>query len=108
MVIIKELRKKNGLKQSDLAKLLNTSVSNVSGWECGKWQPDQDTLSRLADFFRVSVDYLLGRTPDGYTETATEKLTGDEYDIITFYRGIPDDQKKVVYALLEKLFNAKA
>ena len=58
---IRELRKEKKLTQTDLAKCLNTTTSNVSGWECGKWQPDNDTLIRLAEILDVSVDYLLGR-----------------------------------------------
>ena len=58
---IRELRKEKNLTQTDLAKLLNTTTSNVSGWECGKWQPDNDTLIKLAEIFNVSVDYLLER-----------------------------------------------
>lgn len=58
---IRELRKAKNLTQGDLAKMLNTTTSNVSGWECGKWQPDNDTLIKLAEIYNVSIDYLLGR-----------------------------------------------
>ena len=58
---IRELRKAINLTQGDLAKMLNTTTSNVSGWECGKWQPDNESLIKLAEIYNVSVDYLLGR-----------------------------------------------
>lgn len=58
---IRELRKAKNLTQGDLAKMLNTTTSNVSGWECGKWQPDNEALIKLAEIYNVSVDYLLGR-----------------------------------------------
>lgn len=58
---IKELRKKNSYTQTELAALCKTTTSNVSGWECGKWQPDNDMLILLADTFNVTIDYLLGR-----------------------------------------------
>ena len=58
---IRELRKAINLTQGDLAKMLNTTTSNVSGWESGKWQPDNESLIKLAEIYNVSVDYLLGR-----------------------------------------------
>lgn len=61
MKTIKELRIKKGLTQLQFCQKLNISQSTLSGWESGKWQPDNDTLIKLADFFGVSVDYLLGR-----------------------------------------------
>lgn len=75
---IRELRKKKGLTQSDLATLCKTTTSNISGWECGKWQPDNDALILLADTFDVTVDYILGRseakTDSGWTDE--EKALG--------------------------------
>lgn len=64
---IRELRKKFNYTQTELAELCKTTTSNVSGWECGKWQPDNETLITLANTFNVTVDYLLGR------ETITKK-----------------------------------
>lgn len=58
---IKELRKSKGYTQSKLANLLNVTQANLSGWETEKWEPDSNALSKLADIFGVSVDYLLGR-----------------------------------------------
>ncbi|MDE7438951.1 MAG: helix-turn-helix domain-containing protein [Clostridia bacterium] len=58
---IKELRKQAGLTQEKLAKMLSVTQANLSGWELDKWQPDQEALNKLADYFNVSVDYILGR-----------------------------------------------
>ena len=92
---IRELRKEKNLTQTDLAKRLNTTTSNVSGWECGKWQPDNDTLIRLAEILDVSVDYLLGReaiTPEeraaGASETKTVKVTPLEDELLYLFREV--------------------
>lgn len=63
-VRLRELRKERGLTQAELAKLLSIGESTISFYESGKRQPDYETLIRLADFFNVSVDYLIGRTDD--------------------------------------------
>lgn len=58
---IKELRKRNKITQLNLCKMLKISQSTLSGYETGTHQPDFDTLSKLADYFKVSTDYLLNR-----------------------------------------------
>lgn len=60
---IKELRLSNAIKQVDFAKMLGVSQATVSGWESEKYQPDRDTLIKIASYFDVSVDYLIGNSP---------------------------------------------
>lgn len=55
-------RKNRGLTQAQLAEALNMTPAAVSKWETGAAVPDLDTLIALADYFRVSMDDLLGRT----------------------------------------------
>ena len=57
---LKELRVERKLSQADLAKELNVSQRSISSWETGFRQPDFETLERIAKFFDVSADYLLG------------------------------------------------
>lgn len=56
------LRKEKSLGQKQLASLLSISVGTVSNYENGVHSPDLTTLCRLAEFFDVTTDYLLGRT----------------------------------------------
>lgn len=60
--ILAELRKDKHLLQKDLANFLSISIGTVSNYETGAHEPDFETLCKLADFFQVSTDYLLGRT----------------------------------------------
>lgn len=55
-------RKSRSLTQAQLAEALNMTSAAVSKWETGAAVPDLDTLIALADFFRVPMDDLLGRT----------------------------------------------
>ncbi|MGM9534056.1 MAG: helix-turn-helix domain-containing protein [Intestinibacter sp.] len=57
-----ELRKENKITQRELANKLNISKSSLAMYETNKRQPTNDVLVKLADYFDVSVDYLLGRT----------------------------------------------
>lgn len=59
---LKELREQLNISQTQLANDLNLSRSTISSYELNKRQPDFETLEKLADYFNVSIDYLLGRT----------------------------------------------
>lgn len=105
---IRELRKQNKLTQTDLAVICNTTTSNISGWELGKWQPDNEALLKLADFFGVSVDYLLEREEQknlvAYpNHEITDKQT---LDIMKLFKVMTEIQKAqvigYVIGLLEK------
>lgn len=61
---LKKLRAINKINQQNLADIIGVSRSTVAMWETNSSQPDYDTLKKIADFFNVSVDYLLGRTDD--------------------------------------------
>ncbi|MVB09716.1 LexA repressor [Caprobacter fermentans] len=57
---IRFLRMQKAMKQEDLAKVIHVSQSSLSGYENEKYEPDKKTLLRLASYFGVSIDYLLG------------------------------------------------
>lgn len=59
---IKDLREDLNLKQTDLAKATGIDQRTISNYETGKTNPDSLSLIKLADFFNVSIDYLVGRT----------------------------------------------
>ena len=61
-VRLKELRKKKGISQLRLATDLNTTQNTISRYETGEREPGIAELIKIADYFHVSVDYLIGRT----------------------------------------------
>ena len=56
---LKELRLSKKITQVELAKHLSVSQGTLSFWEQGKYEPDNKSLTKLADYFGVSVDSLL-------------------------------------------------
>lgn len=58
---LKELRTAQNLNQKELAEKLGYSQNTISQWESGKRSMDADTLARIADFFGVTTDAVLGR-----------------------------------------------
>ncbi len=59
---LKELRKIRKISQLKLALDLNMNQNTISRYETGEREADYKTLIKLADYFDVTVDYLLGRT----------------------------------------------
>lgn len=59
---LKELRKQKNISQLKLAMDLNMNQNSISRYENGERQADYKTLILIADYFNVSIDYLLGRT----------------------------------------------
>lgn len=59
---IRDLREDRDLRQTDVSKATGIDQKTLSNYETGKTSPDSYALIRLADFFGVSIDYLVGRT----------------------------------------------
>jgi len=59
---IRELREDSDLTQKEMSIILNCSQRIYSNYECGDVDIPTDILIKLADYYQVSVDYLLGRT----------------------------------------------
>lgn len=59
---LKSLRTEKNLTQDDIAKILGCTQRKISYMERGVTEPDLQALSKLADYFGVSIDYLCGRT----------------------------------------------
>ena len=59
---LKEIRKSKGISQLKLAMDLNTSQNTISRYETGEREPGINELIKIADYFDISVDYLLERT----------------------------------------------
>lgn len=60
--IFKRLRTSSGLTQAEIAEKLGISRSTIGMYETGAREPDFEVLEKIADFFNVDTDYLLGRT----------------------------------------------
>ena len=62
-----ELLEKSGRKSSDVSKATGIPASTFSDWKKGKSSPKQDKLQKIADYFGVSVEYLMtGEQPSGF------------------------------------------
>ena len=92
---IAELRKRNKVSQAKLGKLVGAAQNTVSQWENGLREPDTDTLHALADFFNVTIDYLLGRDSEQKNNPDAAGTGDDEiYSILSELT--PENQEKLL------------
>jgi transcriptional regulator with XRE-family HTH domain len=61
---LKDLREEQKLSQRQLAEAVGTSQANISRWEAGTQDPSTEWIVRLAEYFRVTTDYILGVVND--------------------------------------------
>ena len=103
---IAALRKKAGMSQSELAKILSVAQNTLSQYETGKRDIDSNMISRIAQFFHVSMEYLLGQE-DLHDSTHTSKsvkipilgkvqagLPIEAIENIIDYEEIPEEQAR--------------
>ncbi|WFD09774.1 helix-turn-helix domain-containing protein [Tepidibacter hydrothermalis] len=77
---MKQLRKEKGLTQEELAVIISKNRSTIAGYETERKEPDHDTLKKIADYFEVSIDYLLGQS-DIKTTTNIETKAYHNLDV---------------------------
>lgn len=75
---IKNLRLEKGYDQQDICAFLNIEQSTLSNYENDRRVPKPDMISKMADFFGVTTDYILGRTTN-IELTKKDKMEIDEY-----------------------------
>ena len=104
---------KNGLSQRELANVFKVSTGTVGNWEVGSREPDFSTIIKLADYFRVSVDYLIGHSDNSTnqigvkgTEQIGESFSTEEKNLIKDYRTLNFACKKLVKQTIETLKNS--
>lgn len=103
---ISELRKQAGMSQFQLAKVLNVATSTLGMYETGKREPSLKVMNRIANYFNVTTDYLLGR-PELKKETDID--LDNALDNAVAYNGKPisDDDRAVAKSLLQAYFGNK-
>ncbi|EDN8509184.1 TPA: helix-turn-helix domain-containing protein [Listeria monocytogenes] len=93
---LSELRKKKGFSQYKLADELGFSRGQVANYEQGTREPDYQTLLKIAEFFNVSTDYLLGRDDNNLADTIAAHIDSNasEEDIKEILAYIEEKRKE--------------
>ena len=104
---LKKLRKEGKLTQKDIATFLNISQPAYQQFESGKKKMNLETMEKLADYFNVSTDYLLGKTD--FPELDLEVDIDKAIDNSVAYDGTPitDNDRMIIKDFLKEYFTNK-
>lgn len=103
--IFRQLRIASGLTQNEMAEKIGISRSTIGMYETGAREPDFETLEKIADFFNVDTDYLLGRSnkttilPEtiGQYSSLTHRDTKDIEKILDMTRAQLENQEGLMF-----------
>ena len=111
---IKQLRKKKGISQSELAEVIGVKNNTVSTWERGTRKPDFEALNLLSDYFEVSFEYILGSsdkeearvkpTEEELDQLALSALADELYDNVKKYCRLSTKSQKMIDALINATY----
>lgn len=109
-----ELCKKNNVKPSKVSRATGISTATLTSWKQGKYTPKQDKLQLVADFFHVSVDYLMtGKEPTDSKYTADTahlvaqiRKDAELTEALKKYFSMSEEQKKHVIATINMISNS--
>ena len=99
--ILTNLREEKGIYQKQLASYLNVSIGTISNYENGVHCPDLNTLCRIADYFDVTTDYLLGRTQYQFDPQTLNRSLSKDYTMTDLINTTLDLSTRDIHSLLE-------
>ncbi len=97
---MKELRMQAGISQKMLAEKIGVSQQSINKYENHCIEPDIQTLIRIADFFSITVDELVGHEIEEIPRTERE-LNWEEQELIHSYRWLNESQRKSIRLVIE-------
>ena len=105
MNIVKELRKKAGIQQKELAIIIGVSRPTVSDWEANKKDPSGDRLKKLAEYFGVDELVILGKGVADLTKPASNEPRTPEARILAAWAdSATEEQRKKAIKFMDLLF----
>lgn len=100
-----ELCKQRNIKPNKVSKETGVSTATLTSWKQGKYTPKPDKLKLIADFFNVSLEFLMRNedvqwNPLEQTIDYTISLSEEEQDLLMKYRKADDTQKEIIRRIL--------
>lgn len=94
---LRKLRKEAEISQKQLADSIGVSQQSINKYENHNIEPDIETLIRIADYFHVSVDYLIGH----YTKEVNDSLNEEDKFFLSSFRDLDPIQKEAVKTVIK-------
>lgn len=106
---LRRLRIEAGVSQKSLAESIGVSQQSINKYENHKIEPDIETLIRIADYFKTSVDYLLGHTHlrEQITSASAHNWSEKELSLISAYQMLNKREQESIDLILENYTNKR-
>ena len=98
---IKELKKKYGVNQTELAKIAGVSQKSISSYDRKESEPIESTLIKIADYFQITIDELVGHEVPYLIDKSL--LSNEELEIISEIKNLDTMQRIKVLAYIDGL-----
>ncbi len=98
--ILQGLREDNDITRKDLAAILNISVSTLGMYEQGRREPNIDMLIKIADYFNVPLDFLVGRKNFVSKENIGAEMLAEALAFKRKFDKLPMNEKNIVQYIL--------
>lgn len=103
---LKSCREKSGYTQTFISEKLEVNKATLSSYESGRRKPDYETLTKLADIYEVSIDYLLGRSiHHKLTARDTEEMTKEAKEWMRMFNELPEESRELFKAAIQGVIN---
>lgn len=89
---LRQVRLSKGMNQKELAEALNLSQAAISGYETGKYDPGMKIWKSIAEYFGVSVDYLIEDVPEEKTKNPADNVSEAKREMMALVDRLSDDQ----------------
>ena len=99
------LMRERNLTKAQLIRATGITEGAIDGWRKKGTLPTSEYLGRLADFFEVSVDYLLGRQSDIGIVEVQHELTVDQEELLKIYNRLSSQDKSQLLALAKRFLS---
>ena len=101
--VLLSLRKKNGYSQAEVAEYLGITTAAYQNYEAGRREANYTNIHKLADFYGVTTDYLLGRepAPDPFAELNFSEE--DEKEVVEKYMSLPPEVRAMMLDVIKQL-----
>jgi len=103
---LRALREDSDIKQKEIAEALQIKPNTYNRYECGVNEPDMAMLVKIADYFAVSLDYLLGHQPKNtsHLPDLAHFLQNGDYQL--FGRTPTDEERRKLTAVVKLFFQS--
>jgi len=97
------LIEQKGISKNKMLKDLGMGTGTFATWQKRGTIPNGETLSKIASYFNVSVDYLLGNEQKNKPFAEAKSLSTIEDEILEIYRTLPEDKKQAFMTVARSL-----